>query len=270
MPNSERTPVKKKSSAPSVIAMIPARYGSTRLPAKPLIDLCGKPMIQHVYERTRRASLVKEVIVLTDHREIAAAVERFGGTAVMTSPDIRSGSDRIAVAVKGRRDADIIVNVQGDEPLINPAMIDEAVRPLLEDPSISVATLVKQISSAGDIRNPNMPKVVLDGEGFAIYFSRSPIPFLRDELSEGTWHLRHPYYKHIGLYVYRRNALLRFSEWGESALERAEKLEQLRFIEHGCRIKAVVTKHESFPVDTVEDVENIRRILQDTKGEQLP
>jgi len=250
--------------------MIPARYGSTRLPAKPLIDLGGKPMIQHVYERTRRASLVREVVVLTDHPEIAAAVGGFGGRAVMTGSDIRSGSDRVAFAARDRADADIIVNVQGDEPLINPKMIDEALRPLLEDPSIAVATLVRRITGAADIRNPSTVKVVLDREGFAIYFSRSAVPFLRDEPSEAMWHLRHEYYKHIGLYVYRRDALLRFSEWGESALERAEKLEQLRFIEHGCRIKTVVTGHESFPVDTAEDVENIRRILQDTSREHLP
>lgn len=250
--------------------MIPARYGSTRLPAKPLIDLGGKPMIQHVYERTRRASLVKEVLVLTDHREIAAAVKGFGGTAVMTSSDIRSGSDRIAFAAKDRPDAGIIVNVQGDEPLISPKMIDEAIRPLLEDPSIAVATPVKRITGAPDILNPSIVKVVLDSESFAIYFSRSAIPFLRDEPSEAMWHLRHDYYKHVGLYVYRRDALLRFSEWGESALERAEKLEQLRFIEHGCRIKAVLTKHDSLPVDTAEDVENVRRIVQDTTREHLP
>ncbi len=250
--------------------MIPARYGSTRLPAKPLIDLGGKPMIQHVYERVRGASLVKEVLVLTDHQEIASAVRQFGGTAVMTPSDIPSGSDRIAYAVRSRPDADIVVNVQGDEPLINPKMIDEAVQALVEGPRVKIATLVKQISRAADLLNPSMPKVVLDEEGFAIYFSRSPIPYLRDEPSEGTWHLRHVYYKHIGLYVYRRGALLRFSEWGESPLERAERLEQLRFIEHGYRIRAVVTKHDSVPVDTMEDVENVRRILQEHTREQLP
>jgi 3-deoxy-manno-octulosonate cytidylyltransferase (CMP-KDO synthetase) len=250
--------------------MIPARYGSTRLPAKPLIDLGGKPMIQHVYERALKASLVGEVIVLTDHREIASAVGKFGGKALMTPSDIPSGSDRIAYAARTRADADIIVNVQGDEPLINPKMIDEAIRPLLDDPSVKIATLVKKISGAADLQNPGLPKVVLDEKGFAIYFSRSPIPYLRDEPSQSTWHLRHVYYKHIGLYVYRREALLRFSEWGESPLERAERLEQLRFIEHGYRIKAVVTKHDSAPVDTAEDVENIRRILQEHSWEQLP
>jgi len=245
-----------------IVALIPARYGSTRLPAKPLIDLCGKPMVQHVYERARRAALVNNVIVLTDHEEIVAAVRRFGGEVMLTPPEIRTGSDRIAYAVERLTDAAIIVNVQGDEPLIDPRMIDEAVRPVIDDSSIQIATLVKKITTVQELKNPGIPKVVLDADGFGIYFSRSTIPFLRDESRVDEWHLHHTYYKHIGLYVYRRDALLKFSQWNESALELAEKLEQLRFIEHGYKIKATVTTYDSVPVDTAEDAEKVRTILQ--------
>ena len=244
-----------------IVAVIPARYGSTRLPAKPLIDLCGKPMIQHVYERTVQASLVNKVIVATDHPAIAEIVERFGGN-VMTSPaEISTGSDRVAFAARQLSDADIIVNVQGDEPLILPAMIDEAIQPLIDNPALHIGTLVKAITSSGELTNPNTVKVVLDKDGCAVYFSRSPIPYLRDAVDANQWHLHHQYYKHIGLYVYRRNFLIEYSSWKESDLERAEKLEQLRIIEHGYKIKAALTVHDSIPVDTYADAEKIRTIL---------
>jgi len=257
----------KMNSKPIIAAIIPARYASTRLPAKPLIDLCGKPMIQHVYERAKQASLVTNVLVATDHENIAAAVHAFGGECAMTSPDIRSGSDRIAAAAKNLSGTDIIVNVQGDEPLIAPLMIDAAIQPMIDDASIQVATLVKKIDSAAELTNPNIVKCVLDEAGYAIYFSRSPIPYLRDNVDIGTWHTRHTYFKHIGLYVYRKPFLLQFSSWKESTLERIEKLEQLRILEHGIRIKATITEYDSIPIDTPEDAERVRAILQQSKAQ---
>lgn len=242
------------------VAIIPARHGSTRLPAKPLVDLCGKPMVQHVYERTAQARLVHQVIVATDHPAIADAVKSFGGEAIMTPSDLQSGSDRIAYAARLVAGADLIVNVQGDEPLILPDMIDQAITPLLNDRAIVVGTLVKEIHSAEEIANPNIVKAVLDREGNALYFSRSPIPCFRDAAPE-TWHSLHQYYKHIGLYVYRREFLIEYASWPESRLERAERLEQLRILENGYRIHAAVTVHDTIPIDTSDDVARVRRIM---------
>jgi 3-deoxy-manno-octulosonate cytidylyltransferase (CMP-KDO synthetase) len=254
---------------PTVTAIIPARYASTRLPAKPLIDLCGKPMIQHVYERTKQATLVTNVIVATDHGEIAATVRAFGGECVMTAADLRSGSDRIAAVAKNLTRADIIVNVQGDEPLIAPQMIDEAIHPMIDNPKIDVATLVKKIDAAEDIVNPNVVKVVMDIAGNAIYFSRAPIPYVRNAAEVTGNHKQNIYYKHIGLYVYRKEFLLDFASWKESTLEHTEKLEQLRIIEHGFRIKATITHYDSIPVDTPGDADRVRTILQQLKGTHL-
>jgi 3-deoxy-manno-octulosonate cytidylyltransferase (CMP-KDO synthetase) len=252
-------------SGEHIVAVIPARYGSTRLPGKPLIDLCGKPMIQRVYERTYQARLVDRVIVATDDERIAAVVRQFGGEAVMTPSDLRSGSDRSAFAVRRIPEASIVVNVQGDEPLIEPKMIDEAVQPLLDDAGILAGTLVRHTESAEELLNPNIVKAVLDAEGFALYFSRSPIPHNRDGRHS------YPFFKHIGLYVFRREFLLQFCEWPETPLERMEKLEQLRILEHGCKIKATVTEYDSVPVDTPEDVEKVCRLLkQQVSAESKP
>ncbi len=242
------------------VAIIPARYASERLPGKPLADIGGKPMIQHVYERASRARLLDAVYVATDDERIAAAVRAFGGTAIQTPSDIRSGSDRVARAAQLLEDAGIIVNVQGDEPLIDPGMIDQAVEPLVRDRSLDTATLVRQVQSAGELLNPGIPKVVLDREGFCLYFSRSPIPFLRD-MPTGFWHSSATFFKHIGLYAYRRAFLLTYASLPQSPLEQAEKLEQLRILEHGYRVKAVVTLHDSVPVDTSEDLDRVRTIL---------
>ena len=244
------------------VAIIPARFASTRLAAKPLIDVSGKPMIQHVYDRAMRAKLVDRVLVATDHENIATVVKRFGGEVRLTPPDLRSGTDRVALVAQSLVDADIIVNVQGDEPLIVPAMIDEAVRLLVEDAASPVGTLVKQITSSEELVNPNTVKVVIDRSGYALYFSRSPIPYLRDGTPAEQWHLRHTYYKHIGIYVFRKSFLLEFVSLPESALEASEKLEQLRILENGYRIKTAVTQHDSIPVDTMEDVEKVRNILR--------
>ena len=246
----------------NIVVIIPARYASTRLHAKPLIDLCGKPMIQHVYERAKEATLVTDVIVATDHEHIAEAVRKFGGKVMMTPSSLRSGSDRIAHAAKTLPEAEIIVNVQGDEPLIVPQMIDEAIKPMVDDRNIQVGTLVKKITSAEELKNAGTVKVVIDTNGFAIYFSRSPIPYLRDSAEIDTWHREHLYYKHIGLYVFRREFLLTFASWQESTLEQAEKLEQLRIIEHGYKIKATATTYDSVPVDTAEDAQRVRNLMQ--------
>jgi 3-deoxy-manno-octulosonate cytidylyltransferase (CMP-KDO synthetase) len=243
-----------------VVAIIPARYASQRLPAKPLADIAGKPMVQHVYERTVRATLVHDVLVATDDERIASAVRAFGGRAIMTPESCQSGTDRIASVARDLQHADIIINVQGDEPLIEPAMIDEAVRPLLHGSSIPVGTLVRRIETESDLINPNIVKVVLDRTGTCLYFSRSAIPFGRDR-APNDWLRYHVYFKHIGLYVFRRDFLLRYAEMHQTPLEQAEKLEQLRILEYGYAIRAVETTYDSVPVDTPEDLERVRAVI---------
>jgi 3-deoxy-manno-octulosonate cytidylyltransferase (CMP-KDO synthetase) len=245
-----------------IIAVIPARYASTRLPGKPLVDLCGKPMVQHVYERAIKSKLVNHVIVATDDERIEEVVKSFGGNVMMTPANIQSGSDRIAYVANKLDDALIIVNVQGDEPLIEPEMIDQAIDPLLNDLKYNVSTLVKKISRAEELINPNIVKVVLDTDMCGIYFSRSPIPHLRDFPNIQHWILHHIFYKHIGLYVYRKEFLKLYVSWNESVLEKAEKLEQLRIIENGEKIKVAITEFDSIPVDTPQDSELVRQILQ--------
>jgi 3-deoxy-manno-octulosonate cytidylyltransferase (CMP-KDO synthetase) len=241
----------------NIIGIIPSRYASTRLPAKSLADIHGKPMVQHVYERARQSHLLTRVVVATDDARIEAAVTGFGGTAVMTPVDIQSGSDRIAYAAR-TLDADIVVNIQGDEPLIDPMMLDETIRLLIDDASASVGTAVKLITSAADLLNPNVVKAVLDTNMFALYFSRSPIPHVRDVSDAGAWPSQTRCYKHLGLYVYRAAFLQQFSHFAPTPLERAEKLEQLRILEHGYRIKCALTDTESIAVDTMEDLEHVR------------
>lgn len=234
-----------------IIAIIPARYGSTRLPGKPLIPLAGKPMVQHVYERVCKARRLERVLVATDDRRVMEAVVQFGGEAVMTPSALRSGSDRVAYVARSLDRATIIVNVQGDEPLLEPPMVDQAIQPLVDDPVAQVATLVKWSDSAEEFINPNVVKVVLDERGYALYFSRAPIPYHRDR---GTFD---GFYKHIGLYAYRKQFLLAYPALRQTELERHEKLEQLRILEHGFRIKVAVTEYDSVPVDTAEDVERV-------------
>ncbi|MBI5886741.1 MAG: 3-deoxy-manno-octulosonate cytidylyltransferase [Deltaproteobacteria bacterium] len=241
---------------PKVIAVIPARYASTRLAGKPLADICGQPMIERVYERAIAARSVNTVVVATDDRRICDAVLRFGGNAVMTSVSHSSGTDRIAEAVSGT-DADIIVNIQGDEPLLAPEAIDAAVAPLIEDAHLQLATLKTLITDEEDYHNPNVVKVTTDTNGFALYFSRSPIPYVRAGFGSGA-----RVYKHIGLYVYRRAFLPIFSKLPPSMLEAAESLEQLRAIENGFRIKVVETSYNPISVDTPEDLERVRAIVK--------
>jgi 3-deoxy-manno-octulosonate cytidylyltransferase (CMP-KDO synthetase) len=243
-----------------ITAIIPARYASVRFEGKALADILGKPMVQHVYERTAMASLVSEVIVATDDERIAAAVLAFGGRVEMTRKNHETGTDRLA-EVAARIGSDIIVNVQGDEPLIEPAMIDQAIKPLVDDPSIKMGTLKSQIRTLHDFLSPNVVKVVTDVNGFALYFSRSPLPNfrdkwndLKDEKFESGTILS---YKHVGLYVYRREFLLHYSGMPPTSLELAEKLEQLRVLENGYRIKVVKTEHETIGVDTPGDLEKV-------------
>jgi 3-deoxy-manno-octulosonate cytidylyltransferase (CMP-KDO synthetase) len=246
--------------ASRTVAIIPARYGSERLPGKPLAEIAGTPMIVRVMEQASKATLVHDVVVATDDERIAAAVRARGGKAVMTPADIRSGSDRIAYVARSLTDAAIIVNIQGDEPLIPPAMIDQAVRPLVDDPSIEAGTLVKRIATVEELHNPNLPKVVLGTNGDCLYFSRSPIPFGRD-ISDAELVVAGPVYRHIGLYVFRREFLLRFASMEQTPLERAEKLEQLRILETGHRIHAEVTEFDSIAVDTQQDLERVRSLV---------
>jgi len=243
------------------VAIIPARYGSQRLPAKPLADINGKPMVQHVYERAKRALRVDAVLVATDDERIVSAVHAFGGSAIMTPESLQTGTDRIAYVARSIPDADIIVNVQGDEPLIEPAMVDEAVLPFVGNKKLEAGTLVKRIESSAELTNPGIVKVVLDNDGFCLYFSRSVVPFVRDQ-PESEYLRHHLFFKHIGLYVFRREFLIRFSEMSQTPLERAEKLEQLRILEHGHRIKGTVTTYDSIPVDTADDLDRVRTLVR--------
>jgi len=256
-----------KSLHDSIIAIIPARYGSTRFPGKSLAMIKGKPMIQWVYERTKQSHNIDRVIVATDDDRIHKAVSLFGGESVMTSSAHATGTDRIA-EVAGRLTCDIIVNVQGDEPLIHPDMIDQAIIPLKKDSSIPMGTLCKKIENSNEAFDPNVVKVVSDKDGFALYFSRAPIPWDRDGwVGKDSWkemNLNHPLYKHIGLYVYRREFLLTYAQLPQTRLEAIEKLEQLRALEHGFRIKAVVTERESFGVDIPSDLSKILNCLEES------
>lgn len=252
-----------------VVAIIPARYASSRLKGKALLTIADKPMIQHVYERAKKASLVNNVIVATDDKKIFDAVEGFAGNAAMTSPLHRTGTDRIA-EVADNMDAEIIVNVQGDEPLIEPEMIDEAIRPLLQSSDILMSTLKKKITDEDELKNPNIVKVVTDKEGFAIYFSRFPIPYVRAGSQKssalgGRSQKKDIHYKHIGLYVYRKDFLLKFAKMKPTSLEEAEKLEQLRALENGYKIKVIETQYSSIGVDTQEDLERVRKIAGSMK-----
>jgi 3-deoxy-manno-octulosonate cytidylyltransferase (CMP-KDO synthetase) len=244
-----------------VIAVIPARFASQRLPGKPLVDLLGKPMIQRVYEQVKFATLPDQVVVATDDERIADVVREFGGEVVMTSPDIKSGSDRVA-AVARDVPGEIYVNVQGDEPLIAPEMIDQAVRVVLDDPGAAVGTLVRTIDSLEELRNPGIVKVVFGSDRYALYFSRSVIPFVRDAPDQSQWLSQTTFYKHIGIYVYRRAFLLKYAEIPESGLERSERLEQLRILENGYKIKVGITHHDSVPIDTLDDVTRVITILR--------
>jgi 3-deoxy-manno-octulosonate cytidylyltransferase (CMP-KDO synthetase) len=253
------------------VAIIPARYSSTRLPGKPLLPLANTPLIMHVVERARRASLVERVIVATDDRRILDSVTELGGEARMTSSQARSGTDRVAEVAESL-DAELIVNVQGDEPLIAPSTIDAAIQPLVDDERLDITTTSEPITDPEDVLNPNVVKVVSDKRGFALYFSRSPIPrvgshgglTLRDALRSDR-SLVQNFRKHSGLYAYRRDFLLRFARMERSRLEMLEALEQLRALENGFRIKVVPVEHRSIGVDTEQDYQTVKRLIEENR-----
>lgn len=242
--------------------IIPSRYGSTRFDGKPLMPIAGKPMIQHVYERCVKADIADDVIVATDNKRIADEVRRFGGRAVLTSVENRSGTDRAAEAAAkiGLRDDDIIVNIQGDQPLVDPECINEVVEPFFTESRVDMSTLAFAITRKEEITSPKDVKVVFDDNGFALYFSRSPIPYDRDGGRVFDT------YKHLGVYAYTFRFLEAFRNLPEGRLESIEKLEQLRALEHGHRIKVVMTTHDSPEVDLPEDVERIEGMLTRHNG----
>ena len=244
-------------SAAKVVVVIPARYGSTRLPGKPLVLLAGKPMIQRVYERAKMAERADRVIVATDDERIVKAVEGFGGEARMTRTEHRTGTERVA-EVAAHADGGVFVNVQGDEPLLDPHAIDTAVNALLEEPQASISTVATPIRSPGDIMDANVVKTVLDFDGNAIYFSRAPIPWVRDTASKIV--VRH--LKHLGLYVFQRDALLEYPTLPQGELERIEQLEQLRWMENGWKIRVAEVEHDAVSVDVPEDVARVEKLLR--------
>lgn len=254
--------MKGQESQLKSIVIIPARYGASRFPGKPLALLKGKPIIQWVYERARRATLIQDVIVATDDEGIVKTIVDAGGKALLTSKNHASGTDRIAEVADSIM-CDIIINVQGDEPLISPEMIDQTVT-LLSDERASISTLAKRIEEPWELTDPNVVKVVMDREGFALYFSRSTIPYYRDKwkrLTEINLEGDIKIYKHIGIYGYRRDILLRLSKIPQSELERIEKLEQLRALENGFKIKVGISSFNTIGIDTPEDLKRAEEWL---------
>lgn len=243
----------------NVLCVIPARYSSTRLPGKPLADIAGQPMIQRVYERAAKALLPQKVLVATDHELVKEAVLRFGGEAVMTAADHPSGTDRLAEVAELYPNAEVIVNVQGDEPLIEPSVIDELAQALIDDPSVAMATLATPMRPE-DYDKPSAVKVVSDLSGFALYFSRSRIPYPRQSKEAAT------VWQHIGIYAYRRDFLLKFAKLAPTPLEQTESLEQLRALENGYRIKVLNTDFVSIGVDTPEDLECVNALFRKQGG----
>ncbi len=240
-----------------IIGVIPARYGSTRLKGKVLLPILGKPMLQHVWERAKQSRLLNDVLVACDDERVAKVVKAFGGRAVMTSPHHPSGTDRIAEAVKSLA-VDIVINVQGDEPLIEPKVIDDLAQALLDNPDCPMATVVKKEMLSPSLESPNVVKVVLDQERNALYFSRSLIPFNRSKAGAAKIN----YFKHLGIYAYRKDFLMTYHDLPSSSLEAAEQLEQLRVLEAGYRIKTVETNFQSIGVDVEEDIKKVENYLR--------
>lgn len=239
-----------------IIGIIPARYGSTRLPGKPLADIGGKTLIERVWRQAAKAKRLSRLLVATDDRRIADAVAAFGGEAVMTPATCASGTDRLAVAAR-RIPCDVVINIQGDEPFLSPAMLDRLAEPFLKDRTLQMATLSAPLPP-GELNNPNCVKVVCDAEGNALYFSRAGVPFIRGGLKPGA---RAPYRLHLGVYAYRRRFLLQYARWPRTALEKLEQLEQLRALEHGVRLRVIPAARPSLSIDTPEDLERARKLL---------
>lgn len=239
----------------NVTGIIPARYGSTRFPGKALADLGGKPLVQWTYEAACRCRTLSEVVVATDDPRIFRAVEQFGGRAIMTRPDHPSGTDRLAEVAAGL-EAGVVVNIQGDEPFISPSTIDAVVQPLLADSSLLMSTACVLSDDPREAGDPNVVKVAVTLDGYALYFSRSLLPFLRD-VQAGPVVRR----LHLGLYAYRREFLLQFASWAPTPLEKSESLEQLRALEHGIRIRVVDVPERALGVDTLADLERARALV---------
>lgn len=253
--------MKDNTEKKDVIGVIPARYSSTRFEGKVLADIGGKPMIQHVWERAKQALLLDDLIIACDDERVAAVAKEFGAKVVMTAKQHVSGTDRIAEVVNPL-ECKVVVNIQGDEPLLHPTMIDNVARVLLDDETLNMATLIKRIDDPASINDPHVVKVVVDKNGYALYFSRAPIPFLAHS-SE----VKNPvYYKHIGLYGYTKDFLFTFKNLKPSHLEKIEKLEQLRVLEEGYKIKVIETKYETIGVDTAEDMVKLKDYLNTQKG----
>ena len=239
---------------PKVAVIIPARFGSTRFPGKPLYSIAGKPLLQHVWERCQRAKGIKKVVVATDDMRIAEAAFTFGAEVALTSPKHRSGTDRCAEVAKRLRGITHVINVQGDEPMIDPTLVSKLAKTLAGEKGLEMITAANVFGKGDDIGNPNAVKVVLDRAGNALYFSRSPIPFVRDTQVI-------PFYRHQGIYGYSTKFLLQFVKWKPGKLEQSEQLEQLRALENGAKIRVVITKHASIGVDTPADVAAVEPLL---------
>jgi 3-deoxy-manno-octulosonate cytidylyltransferase (CMP-KDO synthetase) len=244
-------------SSSDIVIVIPARYGSTRLPGKPLVPIAGTSMIRRVYERAKLSKMATHVIVATDDDRIIKAVQAFGGEARMTRTEHRTGTERVA-EVAAHSDGQIFVNVQGDEPLLNPEVVDTAINAILQEPAAQIATVATPIKVPGDIMDPNICKTVLDFDDNALYFSRAPIPWVRD--TAGKFQARH--LKHLGLYVFQRDALLEYPTLPQGTLEKIEQLEQLRWLENGWKIRVAEVEHDSVSVDVPEDVARVESLLQ--------
>ncbi len=240
-----------------IIGVIPARYAATRLPGKMLVNIAGKPLIQRVWENAKQSKLLDDLIIACDDERIKTRAEKFGAKAVLTSKDHTSGSDRIAEVVNPL-DVDIIINIQGDEPLIHHTMISDLARLMLDDKNCPMGTVIKPLNNLEEIQNPNVVKAIIDKDKFAIYFSRSVIPYNRNKIPLTEI----GYYKHLGIYAYRKEFLFTFKNLPKSRLEIAEQLEQLRAVEAGYKIKTVETKFDTISVDTPEDVLRVEEFLK--------
>lgn len=239
-----------------IVGIIPARFASSRFPGKPLADIGGKTMIERVYSQAKKSGCLSDVIVATDDKFILEKVKSFNGKACLTSPDHPSGTDRCAEVIDMLKiNCDAIVNIQGDEPFIDPGQID-LLCSCFDDPRTDLATLIKKIDDPGILLNPNAPKVIVDHEQFAIYFSRHPVPFVRG-VSEDKWLEKHAFYQHIGIYGYRERVLKEITRLPPSSLEKAESLEQLRWLEHGYKIKTAITPFDTIAIDTPQDLDRV-------------
>lgn len=243
------------------LGVIPARYAAQRFPGKPLALIAGKSLVQRVYEQAAKAKRLDKVVVATEDTRILEAVEKFGGDAMLTSPDCATGTDRVAEVARAF-DCELVLNIQGDEPLMRPEMIDQLVEGMQKDTRCVMGTLARKINAAEQLTNPNVVKVVVGANGNALYFSRSQIPYVRDAQDQFRGGM---FFKHLGIYAYRREFLMKFVQLPASELEKTEKLEQLRALENGYAIKVLITPHDSIGVDRPEDVKLVEEILAATK-----